>query len=188
MTGRSSDPGFTFLIFMLETDAGGGTAGAIGRKYRYGKFGCRELVPGLPRDRAEAAYLGLAGLISQLVAQRLTGEAVQGYPRRTRKVLRVDVAGQTHRLSRLYSLPFPELNDGIAVFGQLPIIGILPDTFSGCGASGQVLSSALVDQRFRRLAHRSQVFGRRFMIHLGRPGSFRSLRCTYLRAYKERLR
>jgi len=28
-TGISSDPGFTFLIFMLETDAGGGTAGAI---------------------------------------------------------------------------------------------------------------------------------------------------------------
>lgn len=28
MTGRSSDPGFMFLVFMLETDAGGGTAGA----------------------------------------------------------------------------------------------------------------------------------------------------------------
>ena len=29
MTGRSSDPGFTFLVLMLETDAGGGTAGAV---------------------------------------------------------------------------------------------------------------------------------------------------------------
>ena len=58
-------------------------------------------LPGLPRDKAEAADLGLAVPISQLVAQRLTGEAVQGYPRRTRKVLMVDVAGQTHRLATL---------------------------------------------------------------------------------------
>lgn len=29
-TGISSDPGFTFLVFMLEIDAGGGTVGAIG--------------------------------------------------------------------------------------------------------------------------------------------------------------
>lgn len=28
--GISSAPGFTFLVFVLETDAGGGTAGAIG--------------------------------------------------------------------------------------------------------------------------------------------------------------
>ena len=28
-TGMSSDPGFAFLIFMLETDAGGGITGAV---------------------------------------------------------------------------------------------------------------------------------------------------------------
>lgn len=48
-------------------------------------------------------------------------------------------------LLRLYGLPFPELNDGITVFGQLPIIGVLPDALSWRAASGQVLSSALVD-------------------------------------------
>ena len=53
---------------------------------------------GLPRDRVEAADLDLAGPISQLVAQRLAGEAAQGYPRRKTKVLREDAAGQTRRL------------------------------------------------------------------------------------------